>query len=456
VSRGARQRSAVLCASGSLGLTPFHPESFWAGIERRPDVVAADAGSGDIGPFYLGSGHPYNLREWEEHDLTTMLLGARRSGAVTIVGSAGGAGLDQAVDLYFELVAGAVRREGLGPLKVARIYSELSREWLLDRLERSVPLGAPWALTPEVVEQTNRAVAMIGVEPYLAALEEGADVIIAGRSCDDVLFAAHPIWLGLDRGASLHMGKCIECGPLVATPPLQRESVMGTVEMGGFVVEPLHPAMRCTPASVTGHTLYERMDPCLQPGPGGVLDLRGVVYEAVDDRAVGVSGAVWRDQRPYRVKVEGAGRVGARKLVIFGFRDPVAITHIDEITADIRGEVERVLGPDGWQLHFSVYGRNAIMGDRDPLGRQTGHEVAVLAQAIAPDEATATRIAKLVKYGSLRAQYSGRFGKGGGAALPGDEVLTPDQEAYRWTIDHLVALDDPFECCRLELETVGA
>ena len=63
---GAAGRSAVLCASGSMGLTPFHHESFWAGIDRQPDVVAADAGSGDIGPYYLGSGHSYNLREWEE------------------------------------------------------------------------------------------------------------------------------------------------------------------------------------------------------------------------------------------------------------------------------------------------------------------------------------------------------------------------------------------------------
>ena len=122
--------------------------------------------------------------------------------------------------------------------------------------------------------------------------------------------------------------------------------------------------------------------------------------------------------------------------------------------ADIRREVTRVVGADGWQLYFSVYGRNAIMDGRDLMAGQSGHEIAVLAQAVAPDEATATRIAKLVKYGSLRAQYGGKFGKGGGAALPGDEVLSPDQEAYRWTIDHLVTVSDPFECCRVEIDTV--
>ena len=450
---------AVLCASGSLGLTPFHEESFWAGIRRRPDVVAADAGSGDIGPFYLGSGHWYNLPAWEDHDLSLMLRGARECGAKVIIGSAGGAGLDQAVDLYFRLVAAAARREGIRPLKVARIYSEVSAEWLRERLDRASPLGAPWELSPDVLARTQRAVAMIGVEPYLQALDEGADVILAGRSCDDALFAAYPIWKGFNRGLSLHMGKCIECGPLVADPPLQRESVVGTVLADGFLVEPLHPAMRCTPASVTGHTLYERLDPYRQVGPGGYVDLSDVSYHAVDERVVKVTGSAWIGASEYRVKIEGSGRVGSRKLILFALRDPEAIAHVDDITADIRSEVERVAGrsagDDGWRLTFSVYGRDAILGAREPARAAPVHEIAVLAEAIAPDEDSAVRIAKLVKYGSLRAQYGGRFGKGGGAALPSDEVLSPEQEAYRWTVDHLVTLRDPLEGVRVEYEVVG-
>lgn len=447
---------SVLCASGSLGLTPFHEESFWAGIETSPDVVAADAGSGDIGPFYLGSGHWYNLEAWEDHDLTLMLRGARRCGARVIVGSAGGAGLDQAVDRYFDLVAAAAAREGLGRLKVARIYSEVRPEWLLERLARARPLGAPWELTSELVAATRRAVAMIGVEPYLAALDEGADVIIAGRSCDDALFAAYPIWKGCDRGLSLHMGKCIECGPLVADPPLQRETVIGTVLDDGFLVEAMHPAMRCTPASVAGHTLYERLDPFRQAGPGGYVDLSDVSFQPADERRVKVTGSCWVPDPEYRVKIEGSGRVGSRKLILFGLRDPEAISHVDDITADIRREVERVLGKGDWHLNFNVYGRDALLGPREPAAASPGHEIAVLAEAIAPAESDAVQIAKLVKYGSLRAQYGGRFGKGGGAALPGDEVLSPEQEAYRWTVDHLLTLGDPLESCRIEYETIPA
>jgi hypothetical protein len=143
-------------------------------------------------------------------------------------------------------------------------------------------------------------------------------------------------------------------------------------------------------------------------------------------------------------------------MILFALRDPEAIAHVDDITAAIRADVRRVVGEDGWELHFSVFGRDGVLSDREPLRSTPGHEIAVLAQAVAPDEAVAVQIAKLVKYGSLRVQYGGRFGKGGGAALPGDEVLSPDQEAYRWTVDHLVELTGPMECCRLETEVVGS
>ena len=80
---------------------------------------------------------------------------------------------------------------------------------------------------------------------------------------------------------------------------------------------------------------------------------------------------------------------------------------------------------------------------REPKHGAVAHEIAVLAEAIAEDEAQATQIAKLIKYGSLRAHYGGRFGKGGGARLPHDEVLSPQQDSYRWTIDHLVTPHRP-------------
>jgi hypothetical protein len=446
---------SVVCPTGSLGLTPFHEESFWSGVERKPDVIAADAGSGDIGPYYLGSGAWYNPRDWEEHDLALMLRGATRCGARVLVGSAGGAGLDNAVDRYFEIVSEIVHREGLGPLKVALIHSEVDREWLRARLDRISPLGAPWQLTRELVEETSRAVTMIGLEPYLQALDAGADVVIAGRSCDDAVFAAVPVWLGHDRGLSLHMGKTIECGPLCATPVVQRESVIGTVRAEDFLVEPLHPGQRCTIASVAGHALYERLDPYHQPGPGGELDLTASTFVEEPPKAVRVAGSKWHPAPVYKLKIEGSARVGARKMVLFGLRDPLSVSHLDDIFASIRAEVARVMGSEGWQINFRVFGRDAILGAREPERSRAPHEVAVMAEAIAADEAIAMHVCKLIKYGSMRVHYEGKLGIAGGAALPGDEVLSPQQESYRWTIDHLVTVADPLESSRLTVETVS-
>jgi hypothetical protein len=444
----------VLCASGSMGLTPLHEESFWAGIDRLPHLIAADAGSGDIGPFYLGSGHRYNAPEWEKHDLELILKGAARCGAKVVIGSAGGAGRDEAVDFYFEMVAEIIRDNRIGPLKVARIYTQVDRDWLRARVDRSRPLGAPWELNERLIEETSGAVTMIGVEPYLEALADGADVILAGRSCDDAVFAAVPISLGRDRALSLHMGKTIECGPLCATPILQREAVIGTVRIADFIVEPLHPEQRCTPASVAGHTLYERLDPYHQPGPGGELDLTRSVFEALTDRVVRVTGSQWHPANKYELKVEGSARVGVRRIAMFGLRDPLSIAHADEIFEEIRREVERIEGMEGWQLHFKVFGRNAILGEREPLVGHTPHEVLVVVEIIANTEQLAKHVGKLVRYGALRVNYEGKLGTAGGAALPGDELLTPDQDAYRWTIDHLVEVDDPLESSRFAYEVV--
>ena len=49
-------------------------------------------------------------------------------------------------------------------------------------------------------------------------VEAGADVIIAGRACDDSTIAAYPIWKGGDLGLAIHMGKILECGAFSAEP----------------------------------------------------------------------------------------------------------------------------------------------------------------------------------------------------------------------------------------------
>jgi len=53
---------SALSATGALGHEPIHPESFYEGIKRPLDFIGADAGSGDSGPYFLGSNEPMNPR----------------------------------------------------------------------------------------------------------------------------------------------------------------------------------------------------------------------------------------------------------------------------------------------------------------------------------------------------------------------------------------------------------
>lgn len=451
--------TSVLCASGSLGLTPMHHDSYWAAVDERPDAIVADAGSGDIGADYLGSGAQYNPTEWEKHDLRLMLVASRRLGVPMIVGSAGGAGTNAAVDRYCRLVQEIASEEGIGGFSLARIYSEIAPEELCRRAgdEEIPPLGAATALTPDVAERCARVVAMMGVEPILDVLERGADVIVAGRSCDDAIFGAVPIQRGHDRALSLHMGKTIECGPLVATPIVMREAIVGRVRDDDFLVIPYHPDQRCTPMSVAGHTLYERLNPYRLPVPGGVIDLHGASFTAHTDRVCRVAGAVWEPAERYAVKLEGSAFVGHRAIFLFGLRDPLSIANIDKLCEGIAGEVANRYGPSGegrYHLHFHVYGRDAILGEREPTPAITSHEIAVVIDVVAPDREDAIQVAKMAKYCSLRVHYPGKLGTAGGSAMLSDEVLMPDTPGYEWVLDHLLTLQDPLELFPSEIGTV--
>jgi hypothetical protein len=451
--------TSVLCASGSLGLTPMHHDSYWAAVDDGPQAIVADAGSGDIGANYLGSGAEYNPRDWEKHDLKLMLTAARRLGVPMIVGSAGGAGTNAAVDRYVDIVQEIADEEGLSGFSLAGIYSEVDVEDLARRAGTAEipPLGAAGPLSPDDARRCSRVVAMMGVEPLLAALDRGADVILAGRSCDDAIFGAVPIHRGHDRALSLHMGKTIECGPLVATPILMREAIVGTVRDDDFLVAPYHPDQRCTPMSVAGHTLYERLNPYRLPVPGGVIDLTDVVFEAHTDRICRVAGAKWEPAKSYAVKLEGSAFVGHRGIFVFGLRDPLSIANIDKMTAGIAEEVARQYGPSGngrYHLDFHVYGRDAILGERELQREITSHEICVVIDVVAPDRDDAKNVAKLAKYCSLRVHYPGKLGTAGGCAMLADEVLMSSIPGHEWVLDHVLPLDDPLEPFPIEMKAL--
>lgn len=453
----------ALAPTGNLGHSPIQVESFRAGLARDPHFIAADAGSGDIGPSFLGANARHHPEDWDLYDLRLLLPAAREQGIPLIIGSAGGAGTNRGVDHFVDMIRRVSAELGVRPFRLASIYSDVSKDDLRDRLatgEEIPGLGAMEPLDEVALDATDHVVAMMGVEPIMKALEMGAEVVVAGRACDDALFAALPLLQGYPKGLALHFGKCLECASLVARPSMVKETILGTLRQDAFLLEPMHPGQACTPDAVGAHSMYERVDPYTQAIPGGVLDMHECRFQAVDARVCRVTGSRFIADSRYRVKLEGSGRVGFRAFSIVGIRDPFAIGEIDAILADVRTRVARdyahLLEGRDYRLHFHVYGRNGVMGALEPQTEVTSHELGIVTEVVTPeDQELAMAIAKLVQYRFLFARYPGQKSSGGGAALIVDEALRGEQAAYRWTMDHLLTVEDPLELFPIRLRTIG-
>src|SRR5262249_30507564 len=192
-------RMRILSPTGHLGFTPIERGSFDVGVAQRLDAIVADSGSCDIGPQPLGADEHCSPEEWQRHDLELMLVAARKLGVPMIVGSASDTGTDRGVNQYAEIIRELARRHRLTPFTLAAIYSEVSRDEIGRRLQggvRTEGLAGRADLVPEVLARSDRLVAVMGVEPIIRALEQGADVVIAGRSGDSCLFAAPAIRAG--------------------------------------------------------------------------------------------------------------------------------------------------------------------------------------------------------------------------------------------------------------------
>jgi Protein of unknown function (DUF1446). len=105
----------------------------------------------------------------------------------------------------------------------------------------------------------------MGEEPFIKALEGGANVILAGRSYDPSVFSALAIKEGFDKGLAIHLGKILECAAIAASPGSGSDCMFGYLRKDGFVLEPLSPIRKCTTLSVAAHTLYEKTNPYILP-----------------------------------------------------------------------------------------------------------------------------------------------------------------------------------------------
>ncbi|CAN5801427.1 acyclic terpene utilization AtuA family protein [soil metagenome] len=432
-----------LCPNGHLGFAPLKVPSFELGVANRPDFILADSGSDDIGPGPLGHDVSASPREWQEHDLEHMLLAARSLGVPMIIGSAGDTGTNSRVALYVSMIRDIARRHGLAPFRIGWFHSEVDRE----RLRAAIRCGDAIRgldgrddLDEAELGATSRVVAVAGIHPYVELLDRGADVIIGGRSSDAVIFAAPAIRAGFPAALSYYLGKVLECASFCAEPYGAKETVIGSISDHDVQVTAMHPEQRCTVASVAGHAMYERSNPYFETVAGGVLDMSTCRYEQVDERTTRVTGPRFEPATEFRVKLEGAAKVGERYVGVVGIRDPYTIAHVEDVLEWSRSQLRERLGVDGYEVHFNVFGRDGVMGDLEPLRDRPAHELCVVVQGIAPTCARAEEVAMIATRQMFYARLPDVKGTAGGAAFLLDEVM-PASPAYRWSLNHTMRVD---------------
>jgi hypothetical protein len=448
----------VLSPTGVLG-AGFKVDSLRRGVGLKPAFIACDGGSTDSGPAYLGSGKPRLSRDACKRDLRLLLKARDELKVPLIIGSCGTSGRDVGVDWVAEMAREIAAEENLR-FRAALIKSDQSPAYLKMRFRqaRIKPLKPAPALTEDVFDLSH-VVGMMGAEPLAAAITDGANVVLAGRASDSALFAAIPLMRGAHSGLTWHAAKTLECGAACAVVPAA-DGMFAVIRDDHFDIEPLDLAARCTPQSIAAHTLYENANPFLLVEPSGVIDTQTANYVAISERSVRVSGTRFVEASEYTIKLEGAQLVGYQTVVIGGIRDPIIIGSLDSLLqraeayfdARIANLFPGQLSRHQYDINYRIYGRDGVMGWLEPLRNSAAaYEVGVLITITAPSQELADKIATLVSHVSAHLpvpQYEGIISS---IAYPFSPPELPKGAAYRFSLNHVVVPDDPYEMFRTEM-----
>ncbi|MGB3314153.1 MAG: acyclic terpene utilization AtuA family protein [Albidovulum sp.] len=451
------RRTRVLIPTGALGLA-YDRDALARGVAAGPDIIAVDGGSTDSGPAYLGRGVSKYSRATTKAEWRDLMLAREKAGVPLVIGTAGTCGADTTVDWLYDITC-ELAQELSQKLTVTRLYSSQNPHDIARALAagRIAALPAAPDIDAALIRTCTNIVALAGAEQIAAALNTGADIVIAGRTTDTAIIAALPILRGADPGGAWHGAKIGECGALATTNPATGV-ILIDFDAAGFTMEPLAPSARATPYTVSAHMLYENTDPFLLHEPGGVLDVTHATYTALYDRKVRVEGSVWRPG-PYTVKLEGARIGGYQTVSLTLLRDRHYVANARGwaagVAAKARSDVaaRMSLGEGQFDIEMRLIGLDATLGPLEKPGPLPA-EIGVLTIVTAPTEAQAAEIGKMLNPYLLHHALSEdepmpTF------AFPFSPAETSRGALYEFCLHHVLSLDDPMSAFRLVTNEVG-
>lgn len=454
----------MLAATGMLG-SGFRESSIEQAVAGGLDMIGCDGGSTDVGPGPLATGATQFARAAVRRDLEILLRHRARAQVPLVVGSCGTAGGDLNLAWCADIVE-ELARDGGHRLRLATISAEqppatlrrLRDQGRIVALEGAgTPPGGASELSDRDLDESLHVVAMMGAEPIQAALDAGADVVLAGRCSDTAIFAGPALMHGHEPAFCWHAGKILECGAGAAAERVAPDSMLGIVDGEGFEVVPLRPDYRCTPASVASHTLYENADPFRLREPSGTVDTSHCRYQALTDRSVRVTGTRFEPAERYTVKLEGARRTGFSTIVPGAIRDPLILADLDawlaQLDAMLAERLESFLGgTSGVDIVTRVYGRDGVMGELEPIARFEGHEAFILWDVIAPTQEEAHTVATSLGHMALHNPIPCWTGLISAVAFPFAPAEIDRGPVFAFSLDHVAVPHSPHELFHTSIE----
>ncbi|WP_380053473.1 acyclic terpene utilization AtuA family protein [Falsihalocynthiibacter sp. SS001] len=444
----------VLIPSGALGLN-YDKAALARGLAAGPDIIAIDGGSTDSGPAYLGQGVSKYSRSSTKVEWRGLMEARAQAGVPLVIGTAGTCGTDSAVEWLLEITREIADELGQTP-KIAILRSSQDPQTLRLAYEggKISALGAAPEITADTFASCTNIVALAGAEQIAAAIETGADIIIAGRTTDTATIAALPLMRGLDAGAAWHGAKIGECGALCATNP-QSGVAMIEFDDTGFTVTPMAEDSAANPHTVSAHMLYENSDPFILYEPGGYLDVTQAKYSAVDARRVRVEGSKWVPSDTYTVKLEGANIQGYQTVLMVLLRDQRYVENAQAWADDIHEKccakvMERMgLNTQDFDIELRLIGQNASFGDLETR-EASAPEIGILAIVTAASQSIAEEIGQmlnpyLLHHPLTREEEQPTF------AFPFSPASLNRGEVYGFCLNHTLTLDDPMDAFSLDV-----
>lgn len=311
-----------------------------------------------------------------------------------------------------ERIVSLLREHGARGRKVAAISGSLITDRLGMLGGAILETGAP---VRSIASDAISAEAYLGAEPIVAALADGADIVVTGRVADPSLFLAPMMhefgWRADDfprLGQGSGIGHLLECGAQVtggyfADPPFKDVPApwdlafpIAEVETDGSAVitKIAGSGGAVNTMTVKEQMLYEVHDPSRYITPDVVVDFTSAVLEEVGADRVRVS-AIGGVPRTATLKVSLGCLEGFIGEDMFFYAGPGALRRA-ELAKRILEERFRIVGLKASDLRIDFLGLNAIHGAATPPDAPEPYEIAVRVAARTASREEALKVGREV------------------------------------------------------------